>query len=37
MPRNNTKSKEWILKAQSDLKSAEILYREEDGPSDSKR
>lgn len=35
MPQNNSKSvKEWILKSQSDLKSAEILYRE-NGPSDS--
>ena len=35
MQENNLKfAKEWIVKAQNDLKSAEILYRE-NGPSDS--
>ncbi len=34
MLQNNTKSKEWVLKAQNDLKSAEILFQE-NGPSDS--
>ena len=34
MEKNNSEAKDWILKAQNDLKSAEILLRE-DGPSDS--
>ena len=35
MPNNNPKLvKEWIIKSQNDLKSAQILYRE-DGPTDS--
>lgn len=34
MMQNNSKAKEWILKAQNDLKSAEILYKE-NGPTDS--
>lgn len=34
MPQNNLESREWIVKAQNDLKSAEILYKEK-GPTDS--
>ena len=35
MPKKNSKlAKEWVLKAQNDLKTAEILYRE-NGPTDS--
>ncbi len=34
MLQNNLKPEEWILKAENDLKSAEILYKE-NGPTDS--